>query len=123
MTAHEREFYGKLFRAVGQQYLIFPQLNLDKLLNHRIKKQYHDAAFKSIRAFSVDYVLCDTNFRILCAIELDDSTHNQESRRRRDGAVNQVLAAAGLPLVRVPLGSNMSEDGLRELVDKSVLRI
>ena len=69
---------------------------------------------------SVDYVLCDTDFRILCAIELDDSTHDAEERRNRDRAVNYIFEKAGLPLIRVPLGQSVDSETLRGYISRYV---
>ncbi|MEZ6243006.1 MAG: DUF2726 domain-containing protein [Phycisphaerales bacterium] len=50
----------------------------------------------------VDFVLVSTDeLRPLVVIELDDSSHEREDRRARDGFVDRALGAAGLPLVRV----------------------
>ncbi len=53
----------------------------------------------------MDFVLCDPRtFAILLAIELDDRTHQTDPRRReRDVFVDGALAAAGVPLLRVPV--------------------
>ncbi len=116
LTKNEQLFYKRLFRVIGKKYLIFPQIHLDQLFHFQSKGQSWRGAWKSIRYYSVDYVLCDTNFSIICAIELDDSTHNLEERRMRDEAVEAVFGGAGLPLIRVPLNSVMSDEDLERSI-------
>ena len=41
------------------------------------------------------------NFKTLMAIELDDSTHNEQERIRRDLIVNDIFKKANVPLLRV----------------------
>lgn len=49
-------------------------------------------------------MLCDRGtLRPLVAIELDDRSHEAERRRARDLRLEDILAAAGLPLIRLPV--------------------
>jgi hypothetical protein len=101
MTKTESEFFIKLDRAVYERYYVFPQVHLSALLDHRVKGQEWKYAFSHINGKSVDYVLCDrTTLRPTYAIELDDYTHDQADRRRRDKEVERIFAEARLPLVR-----------------------
>lgn len=116
MTQNERTFYKSLFNAVGKKYLIFPQIHLDALFRYNLKNQYHQAAFRAIRGYSVDYVLCCPDFQIVCAIELDDSTHQKPERRARDEAVESIFTRTGLPLVRIPLNRPMNYEELSRYI-------
>ena len=49
-------------------------------------------------------------------IELDDSSHKRDSRREADQFVNRVLAAAGVPIVRIPARRGYSPAEIREQV-------
>lgn len=56
------------------------------------------------RRWGVDFVLCERDtFTPLLVIELDDSSHNRADRQARDDFKNNVLSAAGLPLLRIPV--------------------
>ncbi|MEM9066564.1 MAG: DUF2726 domain-containing protein [Planctomycetota bacterium] len=50
---------------------------------------------------SLDFVLADTAYTPIVAIEYDDSSHQQRKRRERDAFVEDALESAGLPLVRI----------------------
>ena len=98
----EREFYKKLKVICGDSILIFPQIHLSNLFFHNIKGQNFRAAFKFINKLSVDFVLVDSrNFKTLMAIELDDSTHDEQERIRRDFIVDDIFKKANFPLLRV----------------------
>jgi topoisomerase DNA-binding C4 zinc finger domain protein len=102
MTEREQEFYKKLKLICGDSILIFPQIHLSNLFFHNIKGQNFKSAFKFINKLSVDFVLVDSrNFKTLMAIELDDSTHNDQERIRRDLIVNDIFKKANFPLLRV----------------------
>jgi len=49
----------------------------------------------------IDFVLAyPDSLKIVCALELDDSSHKAEGRRIRDEFVTAALSSAGVPLVR-----------------------
>ena len=102
MTEREQEFYKKLKLICGDSILIFPQIHLSNLFFHNVKGQNFKSAFKFINRLSVDFVLVDSrNFKTLMAIELDDLTHNEQERIRRDLIVNDIFKKANFPLLRV----------------------
>ena len=109
MTRTENEFFLKLERAVSERYYVFPQVHLSSLLDHRVKGQDWSYAFRHINGKSVDYVLCSREtLRPTYAIELDDYTHEQSDRRKRDEEVERIFDEADLPLVRFK-NKNVSE--------------
>ena len=102
MTEREQEFYKKLKLVCGDSILIFPQIHLSSLFFHNVKGQNFKLAFRFINRLSVDFVLVDSrNFKTLLAIELDDSTHNEKDRVKRDLIVNDIFKKAHFPLLRV----------------------
>ena len=101
MTRTECEFFLKLDRVVSERYYVFSQVHLSAILDHKIKGQDWRFAFRHINGKSVDFVLCDrVTLRPTYAIELDDVTHEQSDRRKRDIEVERIFKEANLPLVR-----------------------
>lgn len=101
MTRTESEFFLKLDHVVSERYRVFPQVHLSALLDHKVKGQDWKFAFRHINGKSVDFVLCDKEtLRPTYAIELDDLTHEQSDRRKRDLEVERIFKEANLPLVR-----------------------
>lgn len=101
MTKTEADFFIKLDQVVKERYYVFPQVHLSALLDHKINGQDWRFAFRHINGKSVDFVLCDrATLRPTYAIELDDRTHEQPDRRKRDVEVERIFKEAKLPLVR-----------------------
>ncbi len=78
-TANERKFYAALKGVLKDQYQIHCQVSLIALVvpvEFKHKK----------RAYSrrMDYVVTDNQTKIICVIELDDSTHNSKKRQKSD---------------------------------------
>ena len=69
------------------------------LVGGRKNKQWW-RAFRKISSKHVDFVVVDCGFNILCAIEIDDSSHFEKSRVARDKFVDRIFRQAGVPLFR-----------------------
>ena len=122
MTGAEDEFFFKLERAVSERYYVFPQVHLSSLLDHHIEGQDWGYAFRHINGKSVDYVLCSREtLRPTYAIELDDYSHNQSDRRKRDKEVERIFEEANLPLVRFKNKNVSEQDIIQALVNAQKL--
>lgn len=118
MTYTEAQFFAKLNAAVEERYFVFPQVHLSALLDHRVKGQDWRIAFRHINGKSVDYVLCDkATLQPVYAIELDDATHSQRDRIKRDTEVERIFAEAQLPLVRFKNKDVSEEDIIKALMN------
>lgn len=120
MTEREQEFYKKLKLVCGDSILIFPQIHLSSLFFHNVKGQNFKLAFRFINRLSVDFVLVDSrNFKTLLAIELDDSTHNEKDRIKRDLIVNDIFKKAHFPLLRVD-SVKIDNEKLKEMILENI---
>ena len=74
--------------------------------------------FNKIRSKHVDFLLCKReNGKPILAIELDDYTHNQKSRKERDEFVNQVYESIGLPILHI---TELKEEKIYQEVSKII---
>jgi hypothetical protein len=65
----------------------------------------------------IDFVLYDSSTtRIVVAIELDDSSHQEPRRRARDRFVDATMKAANTPLIRVRAAHSYDVRALREVL-------
>lgn len=99
LTGNEREFYGRLRRALGSRFEVVPQVAMGALMEVALPRSHPQ--FWAVREqFSrkiVDYVVCERRtMRVVAAVELDDHTHDAERDRRRDA----LMAQAGIPTLR-----------------------
>ncbi|WP_367989847.1 DUF2726 domain-containing protein [Vibrio sp. NTOU-M3] len=86
-TNNERRFHAALKQAVPADYCIHCQVSLMALVQPVDRK--HNSRTWAKR---MDFVITDSDTRIVAVIELDDRTHNWESRKKRDAYVNDVLS-------------------------------
>lgn len=101
LTAREAGFYKRLLQVVDGKYFIFPQVHLSSLATNTTTGNYQKAGFQRSNRRSVDYVLADpSTLQAVYAVELDDSTHDTAKGRAVDAIKTDILAQAGIPLVR-----------------------
>jgi hypothetical protein len=102
LSPAEFSFYRVMVAAVGDRAVVCPKVNLADIF-YVAQPNENQAYRNKIDRKHVDFLLCDpTTLKPRLGIELDDSSHGRRDRRDRDGFVEQVFEAAGLPLLRVP---------------------
>ncbi|OUR72168.1 hypothetical protein A9Q78_07625 [Methylophaga sp. 41_12_T18] len=103
LTAAELSFYHVLKIAVAEQYEINVKVRVADLISVKkgLDKWLWQTAFNKIKAKHVDFVLVKKDtFEIICAIELDDRSHEKIQRQRRDQFLDGSFRAVGVPLLR-----------------------
>jgi hypothetical protein len=104
LTEAEVRFFRTLESAVGGQYLICPQLPPWTFVAARSAQGGAGAFTNRFNLKRVDFMLVDRqSFSPIVVIELDDCSHLDERRQRRDAFVGTVMERAGLPLVQIPV--------------------
>ena len=101
-TPAERSFFGVLDLAVGKDFRLFGKVRLGDLLAPQkgLNKTAQQVALNKINRKHLDFVLCNPNdLTVLCAIELNDKSHQHKSRQDRDDFLVAACQAAGLPLI------------------------
>jgi hypothetical protein len=103
LSVAELNFYRVLVTAVSNWAVIFGKTSLGDLFYTSTGEQSQNTTYRNkIVQKHVDFVLCDPLTMLpLLAIELDDKSHQRTDRQARDAFVDQVFAAAGLPLVHI----------------------
>ncbi len=99
----ERAFWYPLYQAVHGKYRIFCKVRLQDVVSAPSGVRSERYWFNKIRGYHLDFVLCDPKTTApLLAIELDDRSHASAEQTERDRFKDEVLAAGGVPIYRVP---------------------
>jgi hypothetical protein len=115
----ELSFYRVLKSQLAGRYEILVKVGLGDLFRVTSKEEWRTYRNKIDRKH-VDFLLCDPKtLEPKLAIELDDGSHRGERRVERDAFVNQVFAAAGLPLRRMPVMRAYTAEDIEPLLDDS----
>jgi hypothetical protein len=118
LTATEQKFFETLYQHISNDLLIFPKVGLKDIFyiprNHPDYMSY----FGKIAQKHVDFLICNrSTLTPVCAIEIDDSSHNQYKTQQRDNFVNSVYRLTNLPLIRLQARYNYTRQNLLPLFD------
>lgn len=105
MTNRERYFFNLLYSEFHQDFFIFSQVRMVDIIipifDENTQYSSYIKAFRSISQYHIDFLIVDrTNFSIVCAIELDDYSHDRPDRIKRDNKINMIFKFTGIPLLR-----------------------
>ena len=120
LSPAELSFYHVLLQSIRGEYTVCSKVNLSDVFF--VSRPNENQGYRNkIDRKHVDFLLCDSKtMQPLLGIELDDASHAKKKRQERDQFVDQVFAAAGLPILHVPAtrGYNVSE--LSEIIRSSL---
>ncbi|WP_018310881.1 DUF2726 domain-containing protein [Cupriavidus sp. UYPR2.512] len=93
----EIHLYERLTAVLTDTH-VFPQVAMSAFVQHKGKSQ---AARNLFAQKYVDYLVCERKtMRPLYVIELDGASHCSDKAQKRDSQKNDVLASAGIPIMR-----------------------
>lgn len=97
----ELAFCRALTKIIPRDMVVFPKVRVADLIN--CSQDDWKAGGSRISTRHVDFVIAlSSTTKILMAIELDDRSHLDPTRRDRDYLLDRAFATANLPLLRVP---------------------
>ncbi|EOJ4661915.1 DUF2726 domain-containing protein [Escherichia coli] len=105
MSNRERRFFKLIYDEFHQDFFVFSQVRMVDIIVPIFDKntQYNSfiKAFRSISQYHIDFLIVNKNdFSIICAIELDDYSHDLPDRVDRDQKVNMIFKFTGITLLR-----------------------
>lgn len=115
----ERSFLGVLNQAVGNDAQIFGKVRVADVIapSHGMSRSDWQKAFNKISGKHFDFLLCANNdLSVLCAVELNDSSHNSKKRKDRDAFLEGACQAANVPLVQIIARSTYNINEIRQSV-------
>jgi hypothetical protein len=115
----ERSFLGVLNQAVGNDAQIFGKVRVADVIapNKGIPRSDWQKAFNKISGKHFDFLLCaKSDLSVLCAVELNDSSHNSKKRKDRDAFLEGACEAANVPLVQIAARSTYNINEIRKSV-------
>ena len=113
----ERSFLGVLNQVVADNAYVFGKVRVADVLapQKNASRKNWQISFNKISRKHFDYILCDKkDLSILCAIELNDKSHNSKNRKARDEFLTAACESANLPLIQVTAQAAYNIDEIRE---------
>lgn len=124
LTPAERSFYGVLRGVVDESTIIFTKVRVADILtpDRGLQKGPRQSAFNKISSKHFDFILCrSSDLSALCAIELNDRSHNSSKRQRRDEFLEKACGSAGLPLLQITAKRGYSKEELLRQLESALV--
>lgn len=121
LTKTEQAFFRVLRQAMKDEYIaIYPKVRIADFVHvkgkEENKKEWWEA-FRRVSSKHVDFLLCNPNTSyIKLAIELDDSTHNEENRIARDVWVDKLFATIGIKIMHIEAQNEYDVPSVKQTV-------
>jgi hypothetical protein len=101
--------------VIPEGHVLVPEVSFISLF--RTKGAKEQAARNRIMQKRVDFVIYEqASMKPVCAIELDDASHDEPDRRARDAFADGLFSHAGLPLVHVRAASSYNASELARML-------
>ena len=113
----ERSFLGVIDQVVGTEFRVFGKVRIAdvatvKTMSNRSAWQ---KAFNRISSKHFDFIICrSADLSIVCIVELNDKSHQKNSRKLRDEFVAGVCNSISVPLVEINAQASYSIQELKE---------
>jgi hypothetical protein len=116
LSAPELSFYKVMENLLGTRLTIQSKVRMADIFFVIRPKENHRSYFPRISQKHLDFLVCDSKtMQPVFGVELDDSSHLSAKRQKRDRFVDEVFAAAKLPLLHVPTQRQYNS---REIADQ-----
>jgi len=115
----ERSFLGVLNQAIGNDAHVFGKVRVADVITPKkgMSRSDWQKAFNKISGKHFDYLLCNKNdLSVLCAIELNDSSHNSKKRKDRDKFLEGACESANLALVQISAQARYNIQDVRQSI-------
>ncbi len=121
ITKAELKFYRVLKQSVAGDWEIFAMVRIADLVRVKQGTRKYRSWLNKILAKHIDFVLCDpATLQPVCAIELDDRSHDRPERQDRDALVNAIFSSAEFPLLRIRLRKEYDVKDIRKSIEIAI---
>lgn len=95
-TKYEYYFYNIIKKRISPEYIIIPQINLATIIEKISEQKFQNELYRNI-----DFGIFNKNtLEPLLLIEINDKTHNQPSKIKRDIKVKNICEEAEIKLIK-----------------------
>ena len=117
LTECEKEFLNKLNSIFKDKYIVQPQIPLRMIIEKSTDKlnKYANELHRYI-----DYGIFDKNYKLLALVELNDETHKEYERYKRDIQVNEICKQAKIPLITFWTHGKQTDENIRYIIEKEI---
>ena len=110
----EQVMYFRLIEALPD-YVVLPQVGLSRFLGVK-KGSNFGHWFNRINRMSVDFLVCTKDFKIISAIEMKNTTHNDKNRKLKKKKKDKALFSADIRMIRLQISNLPDTENIKILI-------
>lgn len=119
-TKAEQKFLVALHHISGDDFHVFGKVRVSDIIVPAVN-QYEKGSgwhwlFSQVSQKHVDFVITDKDLNFICAVELNDKSHDKEDRQKRDAFLEEAFISADMALVWVNVDSQYLAQELAEQI-------
>lgn len=115
MTKNEISYFHAIMKSLPNGYHLQPQVNLASVINRTDNSKFHNELFRNI-----DFLILSSDFKPIAFIEINDSTHNDPSRIKRDQKVKEICEEAGISIINFWTKYGVNQDYIDKKVNEAI---
>lgn len=117
LSEAEQSFYLVMSNYITDA-AIFPKVGLKEFLYiPGQKNKEYMSHWARISQKHVDFLICDKKtMYIYCVVELDDKSHERQSRVERDKFIDDAMEQAGIPIVHIRCKSGYEKNDFQSIL-------
>lgn len=123
-TPSEKRFLEVLESISGDAFRVYGKVRISDILTPDVNKWEKGSGwhwlFSQISQKHVDFVIVDKQFNMVCAVELNDPSHQRPDRQKRDEFVVQAFANANVPLLMI---EDINRKGFEQEVAEAIASV
>lgn len=123
LSQYEKDFYKSLSTiAEKNNCIVFTKVSLKDFaeVTSEAGKSFQTYFYK-IAQKHIDFIICNKDLKILFAIELDDSSHQNQAAKKNDDFKNEFFRKIDIPLERVTkYNKNSNIDFIENMFNRHV---
>ncbi len=109
MEKSEEVFYLELLKQLPDGFYVFPKMRVADIIETTSGRGYYSHR-NEILPKHIDFLICNSFFHPILAIELNGSSHMRNDRKDSDKEKKEIFEFIELPLEFVNVGTNFDYD-------------
>ena len=95
---------------------VHPQINLATVIKKISNQRYQNELYRNIdfAIFNYDYT------KLLLLVEINDSSHNEKNRKKRDHSVDEIVKQANIRLIKYYTNKPNDRNYVKERIKKEI---
>ena len=120
LTPTEQKFFQVLEELKSPETAISVQVRISDIITPA-NKETRRTALNKIQSKHIDFVLFNREtFKIIAAIELNDSSHQRKDRQTRDKFLTEAFSTTETPLIWIQAKQSYNPEEIRKAISKKI---